>query len=525
MRTSAKFFIDRVFAMPLAWTANLATRAAAPIARRDHRIDADAIRTIAVAKLLGMGSIIQATPLLHDLHRTFPHAKIVFITTRANRELIERLEVIDDAVYVDDRSPRSLARTTSEAILELLRRRIDLYFDLEVYSAGASILSVASGARNRCGFYRSSARFKKGLFTHLTVFNPRVPIAAIYRQLHVAVGGKKIGEPAFGPIVVRGEDVTSLETALERNGVTLAERYVVVNANASDLLLERRWPTHRYVALIEKLTARGTRVVLVGAPSEAAYVAEIVARLSDAARARVDDTSGKLKLGELFALIRGAACVVTNDTGPMHFSIALDRPTVCLFGPVSPDHYGVHKSNVEMLYHAVYCSPCAHELDEPPCAGNNVCMQLIEVDEVLAAVDASARECRERAATVKLADRLQQRREGSRSDRAIERARRRDERARASASPRDRQELTRENRKRSRLKRVRHRASGDARDATDERMRVHVELMADVFHVESFVERTKRDVLEPDVAEESREIALGENNRDAPSCSASSPTT
>lgn len=75
MRTSAKFFIDRVFAMPLAWTANLATRAAAPIARRDHRIDADAIRTIAVAKLLGMGSIIQATPLLHDLHRTFPHAK------------------------------------------------------------------------------------------------------------------------------------------------------------------------------------------------------------------------------------------------------------------------------------------------------------------------------------------------------------------------------------------------------------------------------------------------------------------
>src|SRR4029079_8184217 len=116
------------------------------------------------------------------------------------------------------------------------------------------------------------------------------------------------------------------------------------------------------------------------------YVAELASRLPAKARARTIDTSAKLSLGELFALIKGAACTVTNDTGPMHFSIALDRPTVCLFGPVSPDHYGVRKANVESLYHAVYCSPCAHEIDTPPCAGVNICMQLIEVPEVLAAV-------------------------------------------------------------------------------------------------------------------------------------------
>src|SRR4029079_7292464 len=116
------------------------------------------------------------------------------------------------------------------------------------------------------------------------------------------------------------------------------------------------------------------------------YVAELASRLPAKARARTIDTSGKLSLGELFALIKGAACVVTNATGPMHFSIALDRPTVCLFGPVSPDHYGVRKSNVETIYHAVYCSPCAHEIDTPPCAGVTVSMQLIQVREVLAAV-------------------------------------------------------------------------------------------------------------------------------------------
>jgi len=68
-------------------------------------------------------------------------------------------------------------------------------------------------------------------------------------------------------------------------------------------------------------------------------------------------------------------------------SVALRRPTVCLFGPVDPAHYGFHEEDfVETIYHPVYCSPCVHEADEPPCAGNNICMQKIQVDEVFAAV-------------------------------------------------------------------------------------------------------------------------------------------
>ena len=386
MKTDTKFLIDRTIAVPLAWAANLAARLAAPFARRDHIIDPEHIHTIVVAKLLGMGSIIQATPLLHDLRRSFPNARIAFLTTKSNRGLIERLDLVDEGIYVDDSDPAVLAATTAKAIARLLARKVDLYFDLEIYSAGASVLSVVSGARNRVGFYRGSARFKKGIYTHLTVFNPRAPIAAIYRQLHLSTGAKTGGPARYGPILVRSADQDSLAKSMVKQAIRIESRYVVVNPNASDLLLERRWPMDKYVKLIEELGRRGEQIVLIGAKPEMGYVSEIVAKLSTSVRSRVVDTSGKLSLGELFALIKGAAVVVTNDTGPMHFSIALDRPTVCLFGPVSPDHYGVRKPNVETLYHAVYCSPCAHEIDTPPCAGVNVCMQLIAVPEVLEAV-------------------------------------------------------------------------------------------------------------------------------------------
>jgi hypothetical protein len=41
--------------------------------------------------------------------------------------------------------------------------------------------------------------------------------------------------------------------------------------------------------------------------------------------------------------------------------------------------------NIQIIYKPIYCSPCVHEVDEPPCGGNNVCMQRIGVDEVLEA--------------------------------------------------------------------------------------------------------------------------------------------
>lgn len=381
MDTRAKLLFDRAVAVPLAWGVNLGARFLGAVLDRDHSVVPSEVQTIVVSKLVGMGSIIQCTSLLNTLRQLFPRAKIVFVTTRANRALIERLPSVDDAIYVDDKSFSRLATSTAEMVAALMKRKIDLYFDLEVYSAGASIVAAASLARNRYGFYRRSARWKRGIYTHLVYFNARMPIASIYVQLARAIG-KEVEPGPLGPIVVKEED----RAALRAKGLPLAERYLVVNPNASDLLLERRWPRGHFARAIEELVAGGEQLVLVGAPNEAPYVRELYDTLSPAARAGVVDTSGKLTLYELFALIDGAACTITNDTGPMHVSIALGRPTVCLFGPGHPDHYGVHRDDVVVLYRPVACSPCVYEIDEPPCAGNNVCMQMIEPREVVEAV-------------------------------------------------------------------------------------------------------------------------------------------
>ncbi|MCB0820951.1 MAG: glycosyltransferase family 9 protein, partial [Bacteroidetes bacterium] len=158
---------------------------------------------------------------------------------------------------------------------------------------------------------------------------------------------------------------------------------------ASDLRLERRWPAASFKNLLSQLIIDYPEYyfVLVGNKAEQAYVSEISGLFKD--EARVTDTSGQLNLSELIELIRNSETVITNDTGPLHLSLALQKNTVGLFGPCSPAQYG-QMQFCTPVYMNLYCSPCVHEFMIPPCGGNNRCMQDIQVERVLDAIRISS---------------------------------------------------------------------------------------------------------------------------------------
>ena len=44
-------------------------------------------------------------------------------------------------------------------------------------------------------------------------------------------------------------------------------------------------------------------------------------------------------------MIHKASLVVTNDSGPMHISAAMQKPTLALFGPTEAEKYGPYPLN------------------------------------------------------------------------------------------------------------------------------------------------------------------------------------
>ena len=382
-----RILADRLIAVPVAFLFNGIARVLGRLMRRDHTITSSNVDRIVVAKLIGMGSILQATPLLKALKLQYPHARVTFVTMKSNQELVNRLSCVDECLVLDDRSVLEMAVTTIRTIVSLVRSRADLYFDLEVYSAFASLLALWAATRNRLGFYRHSVAFKNGIYTHLVYFNSRMPVRQLYLQLGRVAGIPPGQSELTGPIRVDDAARSAVQRQLsESPHWHLLEPYVVVNPNASDLLLERRWPAEYVIEALQHLILQGHQVALVGNRVESPYVQFLFDRLPPDVQSRVINTAGRLTLSELLALLEGAECVLTNDTGPMHMAIALQRPTVCLFGPADPEHYGQNLDYVDIFYSRVFCSPCLYEADEPPCHGNNICMQQIHPEPVVQAI-------------------------------------------------------------------------------------------------------------------------------------------
>ena len=134
--------------------------------------------------------------------------------------------------------------------------------------------------------------------------------------------------------------------------------YVVLNPGGNEP--GRRWPFSGYREMAERLLATGYRVVLVGSAEEKP---EDDAFADLAGRAGVIDLAGRTALPGLLDVMKHAAAVISNDTGPAHVSIALGTPTVVVvggghFGCFVPYPEGVAPDHARFVFHEIECYHC-----------------------------------------------------------------------------------------------------------------------------------------------------------------------
>jgi ADP-heptose:LPS heptosyltransferase len=161
-------------------------------------------------------------------------------------------------------------------------------------------------------------------------------------------------------------------------------RVVLINPNASELLPHRRWMPARYAELIKRILKQyqDALVLITGAPNERAE-AEALAKECGP---RCVSLAGHTALSELPALYSLAKLMVTNDSGPSHFAAASGLHTIVLFGPETPKLYQPLGPS-RAIYAGIACSPCVSASNHRKTAcTDNICMQVISVDQVFAAV-------------------------------------------------------------------------------------------------------------------------------------------
>jgi ADP-heptose:LPS heptosyltransferase len=384
MNKKHKLFIDRVIGFVLCMILRIPAFVLEMVFKRNHLMPPqEAPKRIVVSKYLGIGSILQATPMLKGLKNKYPNSQLIFVSLKSNEALLSHYEFIDEVLCVDDSSIMRIIVTSLRVIIELISRQIDLFLDLEVHSTYGSLMCLFSCSKNRLGFVLQDRDYKGFIYTHLLYLNTSLPIRHCYCQLAQLAGM----EPSYA----KQEPIcpTLFETDLEQMYKQVKTIFnfnykgiIAINPNASDLRFERRWGRESFAALAAHFSAKGFAVALVGSPEEHDYVQGIMELLNTKAH-KVRNVAGMFSLLEFFGFLKQCSLVVTNDSGVMNMALTLPLPQLLLAGPVNPEQYFIPNEFRTYIYYQTYCSPCTHYVDEPPCGGDNICMQLIKPEEAI----------------------------------------------------------------------------------------------------------------------------------------------
>lgn len=361
-------------------------------------------KKILFVELSEMGSTIIADPAMKRAQKHFD-AELFFVIFSKNKPSLDLLGTIPEQNIFKLRED-SLFTLIGDAVKFLFwcrKNKIDTAIDLELFSRVSALLTGFSFARNRVGYhnFHGEGLYRGHMLTHKVSYNPHMHIAknfiALIYALEVAEDEKPYAKVLISDDDIRLDQVSfSAEqqipvvekiNALYPDFVPGQQRLVLINPNASELLPQRRWPKDRFEALMQRLLNQhqDILVLITGAPGEFDE--------AEALRLQVNhphciNFAGQLKLQQMPILYCISELMVTNDSGPGHFSSITPLKTFVLFGPETPKLYG-SLGNSTPIFAGLACSPCVSAANhrKTPCT-DPVCMRAISVDEVEQAVNA-----------------------------------------------------------------------------------------------------------------------------------------
>lgn len=397
MRVDTMRQLDYWLGIPLTFVASLWV-AVQDWFRNQASQEAPAIQRILFVELSEMGSTIIADPAMRRA-RDKLNAELYFVIFAKNRPSLELLDTVprENVFTLRENNLFTLLWDSLRYLLWCRRNQIDTVIDLELFSRVSALLTGLSGAWRRVGFhsFHNEGLWRGFMLTHKVAYNAHQHVAKSFVALVYSLECEA-DEVPYAKIHISDDDIELAQVSVSEQAQaemrqrivllcpeqTLAhKRIVLINPNASELLPQRRWPKERYAELMRRLLARFDDIVILitGAPAEREE-AELLKQQCD--NERVINFAGGVKFAELPTLYTISQLMVTNDSGPGHFSAITPLKTFVLFGPETPTLYG-SLGNSTPIWAGLACAPCvsASNHRKTPCS-QPVCMTAISVDQV-----------------------------------------------------------------------------------------------------------------------------------------------
>lgn len=328
----------------------------------------------------GIGDVILFFPVIKLLKEIYPLAEITLTVEPRCRLIAEKNLNISKTITFDVKNkPKS--KDYIDFIKVLRAEKFDLAISMG-RSAMVPMLLFLSGAKYRVGYSTNKLKF---LYTKSVNLNQDQYAGKMYFDLLKGIG---IDTEVLSPIPEIDIPKNDLNWAKEwfesRNLDKTKEKIVIIHPGASNISKQKNiiktWEVSKWASLIDLLTEKNIKVVLVGGPDDKEDVEFIVKNVkkSDNFINAFGETKNFDQLG---ALITQASLLVCIDSAPLNLAVGVKIPCVAIFGPTNDKKILPNDDRFKAVRIELDCAPCLWDKRQTTC-NELTCLKNLDVSVV-----------------------------------------------------------------------------------------------------------------------------------------------
>lgn len=331
-----------------------------------RNIKSEEIKTILCIKPRGIGDIILSTIVLENLKAAFPHSGIHYLTEEFAKRAVENNPFVSKILTFNKKD------FVLSIIKKVRKENYDLVFDFWSNPKTAQV-TFFSGAKYRVGFKKRGRKY-----------------AYNFRGLNGTMGEhaaednlvllKAFEIPIISKRIIYQTTREEKQFASNFFGNLNIKDKMIIGIIPSGGWESKRCNPVKWIEICEEIQKKyKTQFIVLWGPGDEKDKNILYERLKPTPL-----IAPETNFGELSALIERCDIVIANDSGPMHVSAALRKPTLGIFGPTDPIAHRPYSENSSFVIHSeLNCIKCTKLV----CPYNHECMTELPIKKVIDEID------------------------------------------------------------------------------------------------------------------------------------------
>ncbi|MBD3181413.1 lipopolysaccharide heptosyltransferase II [Candidatus Poribacteria bacterium] len=326
----------------------------------------DNINKILIIRNDGIGDLLNSTPAISALRKSYNKAKITVMAKYPCDEILFMNPDVDNILVY---TARSLIERI-QFLCKINRENYDMVVVLQNSSFCNFIASIS------CAKYRIGSKGKRFSFalTHkMKKEYSKGQRHEIQRNLDLVEIVGAYTDNLNLVFQLSEEERNWSSDYLRKNGIEENDKIIGIHPGGSSF--DKLWPVKNFALVADSLVAKyNARILIFNGPQEN----DLMEKINGLIQSQYVNISG-VSLRQFADILQKCSLFICNDSGPMHIAAALRVPTVAIFGPTDYIRWKPHNDKAVVVRLDTDCWPCsAHK-----CNKDYECIKALSVEKVL----------------------------------------------------------------------------------------------------------------------------------------------